>query len=337
MKTPEYALKQLYWYMKWCRGYKHPQKIRNNPKIAAQHYIGTRYGHAMLIADEYVNDFREWLKIKDWRFELKDDWKHLRRVILYYSTLSVHCEGERIHFIRDRIGWNKWKKDFIGGKDMSRKAIVILSGGMDSTTLLYKMKNEGYELEALSFDYGQRHKKELQMANATCLLLKIPHMIIDISVIGKNLMTGSALTDNIDVPEGHYAADNMKATVVPNRNSIMLNLAMAYAISRNIDKIAYAAHSGDHAIYPDCRPAFIKQIKKLAKLVDYKSIEIMAPFMKMDKGDIAILGKKLGVNYTMTWTCYKGEDKPCGKCGACIERKEAFEKAKMKDPLVQHE
>jgi len=216
------------------------------------------------------------------------------------------------------------------------KAIVILSGGMDSTTLLYYM-NRKYDVQAITFDYGQRHRKEIECARKTCEVLGVKHTIVDISKMAGQLMKGSSLTDNIDVPEGHYEDDTMKLTVVPNRNSIMLNLAMAKAISEHIQIVAYAAHSGDHAIYPDCRLEFIEAIKNLAKVVDYEPIKIMAPFKNFDKGQIAVLGDSLGVDFSLTWTCYKGQDKPCGKCGACVERAEAFQTYKLKDPLLNKE
>lgn len=212
------------------------------------------------------------------------------------------------------------------------KAVIILSGGVDSTTLLYKLVRENYEVYALSFNYGQRHNKELEMAKKTCEKLGVNHKIVDISSI-KELLKGNALTDNIEVPEGHYNKKNMKITVVPNRNMIFLSLAIAYAINIGVEKVYYAPHSGDHAIYPDCRPEFIETMKKVAKLCDWKKIEIETPFINIDKGDIVMLGKELGVDYSLTWSCYKGGEKPCGKCGTCIERKEAFEKAGIKDPL----
>lgn len=213
------------------------------------------------------------------------------------------------------------------------KAIVILSGGMDSTTLLYKVLADGYKVEALSFNYGQRHKKELDYAKATCWKLGISHNVVDVSAIN-SLVQGSALTSDIDVPEGHYAEESMKATVVPNRNMIMLSLATAYAVSRNAEHVFFGAHAGDHEIYPDCRPEFVEKLSAVTQIANYTPVTIHAPFLSMDKGDIAILGKKINVNYSLTWTCYKGLEEPCQKCGACVERAEAFAKANMIDPLL---
>lgn len=203
------------------------------------------------------------------------------------------------------------------------KTILIYSGGMDSTTLLYKLLRAGNRVQALSFDYGQRHRKELQSAQKICRRLKVPHKIVDIAVV-KDLMKGSALTSKIKVPEGHYASKRMKITVVPNRNMIFLALAIAQAVSLKFNRVAMAVHAGDHAIYPDCRPAFIKAMRSVSKIANYQSIDVYTPFLNITKRDIARLGRFLGVPYELTWTCYKGLKKPCGKCGACVERTEAL-------------
>jgi len=217
-----------------------------------------------------------------------------------------------------------------GGK--MKKAVVILSGGMDSTTLLYDVIKQGYEVSALSFDYGQRHKKELEGAKATCEKLKVKHKVLDLKVL--NEVAPSALTrENLEVPEGHYEDENMKQTVVPNRNMVLLSLAASYAIGIGAKKLFYGAHAGDHAIYPDCRKEFVDSMRESIKLADWNEVELDAPYWNIDKGDIAIKGKELRVDYSLTWTCYKGLEKACGKCGACQERLEAFEKAGFKDPI----
>lgn len=214
------------------------------------------------------------------------------------------------------------------------KTVIILSGGMDSTTLLYKLIAEGKEVKAISFNYGQRHSRELEQAKATCEKLTIEHKIVDLSFL-KELISNSALTGNIEVPEGHYEAENMKLTVVPNRNMIMASIAIGWAVNLDYDEVALGVHAGDHAIYPDCRPLFIGLLQDIAKIANFKSINVYTPFLNVDKGDIAILGKELGVDYSLTHTCYKGGEVPCGVCGACQERKEAFEKAQVVDPLVK--
>jgi 7-cyano-7-deazaguanine synthase len=213
-----------------------------------------------------------------------------------------------------------------------KKALVVLSGGMDSTTLLYQVRKDGYETRAVSFDYGQKHKKELKAAALTCKHLKIPHKTISLSIL--NELAPSALTrDGWDVPEGHYADENMKQTVVPNRNMVMLSLATAYAIGKRVKYLFYGVHSGDHAVYPDCRPAFYSHMQDAIMRADWHQVLLKAPFIHLDKGDIAVIGKKLSVDYSNTWTCYRGKEKACGKCGSCVERLEAFEKAGIKDPL----
>lgn len=214
-----------------------------------------------------------------------------------------------------------------------KKAIVILSGGMDSTTLLYHVLAFKFEAYALSFNYGQRHKTELYYAKKTCEKLSVDHKIVDVTSINE-LLQGSALTSDIAVPEGHYEDESMKLTVVPNRNMIFLSLATGYAVSLGAEDVFFGAHAGDHAIYPDCRPEFVEALNKSTRIANYTPVRIHAPFIHADKGDIANMGKELGVDYSLTWTCYMGLDKPCQKCGACQERAEAFKKAQMIDPLI---
>lgn len=204
------------------------------------------------------------------------------------------------------------------------KTVLIYSGGMDSTTLLYKLLSDGDTVETLSFNYGQRHKKELLSAKRICALLKVPHRIIDIRKL-QPLMEGSSLTSDIPVPEGHYQDKTMRSTVVPNRNMIFVSLAMARAVTLKFDRIALAVHAGDHAIYPDCRPAFIEVMQQAGKVANYEKIGVYAPFLNKTKGQIARIGAKLQVPFELTWTCYKGLSKPCGRCGACGERLEALE------------
>lgn len=210
------------------------------------------------------------------------------------------------------------------------EAVAIYSGGLDSSTLLQKLVNDKYSTLALSFDYGQRHKKELEYATAFCDRRSIEHYIIDLSSINPLIGT-SALTGNAEVPEGHYAEENMRQTVVPNRNMIMLSVAAGVAVSRGATVLATGVHSGDHFVYPDCRPEFIKATQQAIKLgnegfaSDY--LEIYAPFTTMTKGQIAYLAFNSGVHYEETWSCYKGGDIHCGKCGTCVERLEAIDMA----------
>lgn len=216
---------------------------------------------------------------------------------------------------------------------MNIKALVILSGGMDSVTTLYRaFRDEKGAIEAISFYYGQRHNKELKLAQKNCRKLGIKHTLVKIDSI-KKLMKGSALTDNIEVPEGHYEEPNMKLTVVPNRNMIFIAMATAYAISINSSKLYLGVHAGDHAIYPDCREEFIEKMNDVLAIANYLPIEIITPYLFVTKKEILQDGLKLGVNYKDTWTCYKGQKKACGKCGSCQERLEAFRFLGLKDPL----
>lgn len=215
---------------------------------------------------------------------------------------------------------------------MSQKVVVIYSGGMDSYTVLNKAIRQGYEVYALSFDYGQRHVKELKVAADVCAELNISHKVVDISAINQ-LIGGSSLTDNIDVPEGHYEEESMKSTVVPNRNMILLSLAVGYAVSLKANKVFYGAHSGDHAIYPDCRPEFVQKMDDVCRIANYEEIEIVSPYLNNTKIEILTDGLNMGLDYSKTWTCYNGREKACGKCGACQERLEAFELNQASDPL----
>jgi 7-cyano-7-deazaguanine synthase len=207
---------------------------------------------------------------------------------------------------------------------------------MDSTVLLAKMLDDGHAVTALSVNYNQRHRRELDAARAVCDHYDVEHVVVDLSDLHR-VMRGSSQTDDIDVPEGHYADENMKKTVVPNRNMILLSVATAHCVSLGYDVVAYGAHAGDHAIYPDCRPVFVDQMKRAMRFCDYSAIDLWSPFQSMDKGDIADLGVSLDVPFHLTWTCYKGEEKACGKCGACVERLEAFAKFGHVDPGAGYE
>ena len=215
---------------------------------------------------------------------------------------------------------------------MSQKVVVIYSGGMDSYTVLNKAIRQGYEVYALSFDYGQRHVKELKVAADVCAELNISHKVVDISAINQ-LIGGSSLTDDIDVPEGHYEEESMKSTVVPNRNMILLSLAVGYAVSMEANKVYYGAHSGDHAIYPDCRPEFVEKMNDVCAIANYEAIEIVTPYLKVSKTAILTDGLRMGLDYGKSWTCYNGREHACGKCGACQERLEAFRDNNATDPL----
>lgn len=214
-------------------------------------------------------------------------------------------------------------------------AVVVTSGGMDSTTAVYWAHQYFGDIECMSFDYGQRHKKELEYARANADALGVKHNIVDLTGI-TDLIASSALTNpDIDVPEGHYAEDNMKITVVPNRNAMMINIATARAVAIGAEAVVVGVHSGDHAVYPDCREEFIGLQEATLHVANEGFIkpnfQLVAPFLNMTKAEIASLGDQLVVPWHMTWTCYKGGDIHCGRCSTCVERLEAFHLAGVAD------
>lgn len=212
------------------------------------------------------------------------------------------------------------------------KTVITYSGGLDSTVLLYHLRDLGHEIAALSVDYGQRHRCELQRATAICGQLGIAHQTADLSGV-QHLLSGSSLTSpGIQVAEGHYTEETMKTTVVPNRNMILLALTTGYALSIGATQVAYAAHSGDHAIYPDCRNEFADAMAAAMRLCDWNEVTLLRPFVDWTKADIVLRGQALGVPYQQTWSCYKGGDRHCGRCGTCVERREAFDLAGVTDP-----
>ena len=212
------------------------------------------------------------------------------------------------------------------------KVVLIYSGGLDSSVLLYHLLAEGHEVSTLSVNYGQRHARELSSAAEIAKRVGVRHEVADLRAVA-HLLAGSSLTSpDIAVPEGHYAEENMKATVVPNRNMILLALAAGWAISQKADAVAYAAHSGDHAIYPDCRSEFADAMRHAIGLADWHKVDLIRPFVEFTKADVVRRGAALGVPFAETWSCYKGKALHCGRCGTCVERREAFYLAGVADP-----
>jgi len=213
-----------------------------------------------------------------------------------------------------------------------KNSVIIVSGGMDSITLLYDHKDE--IALGISFDYGSNHNaREIPFAKMHCERLGIKHITINLDFMHQYFK--SSLLDGAEaIPEGHYADDNMKSTVVPFRNGIMLSIAIGIAESNNLDQVFIANHGGDHTIYPDCRPEFINAIDAAATAGTYNNVKVVAPYTKITKSDIARIGKKLGIDYTETWSCYKGGKVHCGKCGTCVERKEALAEAGIEDKTI---
>jgi 7-cyano-7-deazaguanine synthase len=218
------------------------------------------------------------------------------------------------------------------------RAVVIASGGVDSTVLAYWLVSRGASVELLSFDYGQRHRVEVEYARGVAARLGAKHRVVDLTVVGV-LLAGSALTDStVEVPDGHYGHISMRATVVPNRNAIMLDIAVALAVAARADAVAFGAHAGDHPIYPDCRPAFLDAYRRLTAVANEgflaPGFQVLAPFMAWSKADIVAVGAPLGVPFGETWSCYRGGDTHCGTCGTCTERSEAFAVAGVPDPTT---
>jgi 7-cyano-7-deazaguanine synthase len=210
-----------------------------------------------------------------------------------------------------------------------KDSVIIVSGGMDSITLLYD-KQDSIAL-GISFDYGSNHNaKEIPFAKMHCERLGIRHITINLDFMHQYFK--SSLLDGADaIPEGHYAEENMKSTVVPFRNGIMLAVAAGVAESNGLKNVLIANHAGDHTIYPDCRPEFINAIDQATQAGTFVNVRVLAPYTNISKTDIAKRGKTLGIDYTETWSCYKGGDKHCGRCGTCVERKEALAGAGIED------
>lgn len=212
------------------------------------------------------------------------------------------------------------------------KAVVLLSGGMDSVTALYHTRRQHEVPAALSFDYGSKHNaRELPFAREHAGRLGIPHQIVELDFM-RRLFQSHLLQGGGDIPDGHYADESMKQTVVPFRNGIMLAIAAGFAESSGAEAVVIAAHAGDHAIYPDCREPFMQSIGDAMARGTYAGIRLMRPFIDLDKTAIVRLGIPLGIDYARTWSCYKGGTRHCGTCGTCVERREAFQLAGIADP-----
>ncbi len=214
------------------------------------------------------------------------------------------------------------------------RTVVLLSGGMDSVTAFYEVKREHEVVAALSFDYGSKHNaREIPFAKLHAGRAGIAHRVIDLGFMNECFQS-DLLKSGGEIPDGHYAEENMKRTVVPFRNGIMLAIACGFAESVEAEALAIAAHSGDHAIYPDCREPFMQGMAAAMEAGTYARIRLMRPFIAMDKTAIARRGAELGIDFAETWSCYKGGDIHCGTCGTCVERREAFLLAGIADPTT---
>lgn len=216
-----------------------------------------------------------------------------------------------------------------------KDSLIVVSGGMDSITLLHEYADR--IALGVSFDYGANHNaREIPFARLHCERLGIRHIVIPLAFM-KEYFKSSLLSGGEAIPEGHYADENMKSTVVPFRNGIMLSIACGIAESNELKRVLIANHGGDHAIYPDCRPGFVKAMSAATKAGTYPGIEVLAPYTDLTKTDIARRGKQLGIDYAETWSCYKGGERHCGKCGTCVERREALRDAGIDDTTEYEE
>jgi 7-cyano-7-deazaguanine synthase len=210
--------------------------------------------------------------------------------------------------------------------------VVLCSGGMDSVAALYWAQRNHNVTAAISFDYGAKHnQREIPFAAEHARLLGLRHEVVALDFVNR-LFASDLLTSGGAVPDGHYEAENMRQTVVPFRNAILLSIACGIAESASAAAVVIAAHGGDHAIYPDCREEFMQAMGSAMRVGTYAGVELLRPFIAMKKGQIAALGAKLGIDFARTWSCYKGRELHCGTCGTCVERREAFTEAGLVDP-----
>jgi 7-cyano-7-deazaguanine synthase len=210
--------------------------------------------------------------------------------------------------------------------------VIILSGGLDSTVLLHILLKHKEPIYGLSFNYGQKHKKELIYAREWGLIHCKEWKLVDLNFLASISQNSALVNRRIKVPEEHYEHENQKSTVIPNRNMIMLSIGVAWAESMNLREVYYGAHKNDHAIYPDCRPQFLSALTEASQEGTYNHVMIKAPFIHDLKEHIVGYGHRLNVDFRRTWSCYKGGDKHCGKCGTCQERIKAFKDAGIEDP-----
>lgn len=211
------------------------------------------------------------------------------------------------------------------------KTLLICSGGLDSVCLAYHLAHKNALHSIVTFDYNQRHKKEISFAQAQAQALNVPFQRFDLTLLSAAL-TGSALTQGYNVPDGHYAQETMKITEVPNRNAIFLTIAFAHATAIGANHVALAVHGGDHFIYPDCRADFLQKFEEMEQLSLEGKVKLYAPYVTNTKSEIVQDGARYNVPFANTWSCYKGGEFHCGRCGTCVERQEAFFEAGVKDP-----
>ena len=212
------------------------------------------------------------------------------------------------------------------------RVLVLFSGGIDSSTLLYLARARGLEPMAVSINYGQRHSVELEHAAQHCEQLGIEHQVIDARNLSQAFGASALMQEDAELPSGEYDSDNLKVTVVPNRNMVMLAIAAATGISHNIHRLWYGAHQNDSTTYPDCRPAFVEAMQRAFSLCNEPGVKLEAPLVNMTKGQVVAQAAKLGVDFSLCWSCYRGGSRPCGECSTCVDRRAAFASNGLEDP-----
>ena len=215
-----------------------------------------------------------------------------------------------------------------------QRTVVVFSGGLDSTTLLYHLRAEGHEVKALTIDYKQRHDKEIQYATAICQNLGIEHRVVElpglVAILGNNALTNP----DIALPTGEYQDGTIQVTTVPNRNMILLSVAIGWAARLEFNGVAFGAHAGEHTNYPDCKPPFADAMNIAAQKCDWNPISVHAPFIDWNKGQIVKRGLEIDVPFEKTWSCYEGGELHCGKCSTCLDRLAAFAANDAADPVT---
>ena len=219
----------------------------------------------------------------------------------------------------------------------SPRTVVVFSGGLDSTTLLYHLRDEGHEVKALTINYKQRHVKEIEAATAICEKLQIEHRIVDLQGLAGIIGENALMDDTIDVPDGDYSPETIATTTVPNRNMILLSVAIGWAIELKFNSVAYGAHAGEHTNYPDCKPSFASAVHQVAAVCDWTPLSVHAPFINWNKAQIVTRGIELHVPFEDTWSCYNGQVYHCGTCSTCTDRKLAFSSLGVTDPTLYYE
>ena len=216
----------------------------------------------------------------------------------------------------------------------NERVVVLFSGGIDSSTLLYLARDQGLEPVAFSINYGQRHGKELDFAAKHCTKLEVEHIVVDAGALAEAFASSALLDKNAELPSGEYDKASLAATVVPNRNMVMLAIAAAAGITRGITRLWYGAHQNDTITYPDCRPAFVAAMQQAFALCNEPGVRLEVPFAEITKAQVVAEGARLGVDFALCWSCYQGGEKQCGKCSTCRDRAGAFAANSLADPLA---